>query len=138
MLVILRLPHLLPDSSSALLFCSMRCDVTPMNCIAQAPLLWPSVGFVQWEALVGDPKAGGEREDGAFTYLAPCLLPYSPPRLCLLSDSPPSPPRPCPGSGKGILSPDPTMCLCFLTVAEPWVLHRFLHGSQDFVHISCK
>lgn len=60
----------------ALLFCSMPCDVTPMHCIAQAPLPWPSVGFVQWEALVGDPKAGGEREDGALTTSLPvfCLI----------------------------------------------------------------
>ena len=138
MLVILRLPHLPPDSSSALLFCSMPCNVTPMHCITQALLPWPSVGFVQWEVLVGEPKQEREKMKHIY-YLAPCLLPlYSPPRLCLLSDSPSSPPRPCPGSGKGILSPDPTVCLCFLTVAEPWVLHRFLHGSQDFVHISCK
>ena len=53
----------------------MPCNVTPMHCITQAPLPWPSVGFVQWEALVGEPRAGGEREDGAFTASLPvfCL-----------------------------------------------------------------
>lgn len=57
------------------LFFSMTCDMTSVNCITKTPLPWPSVWFVQWEALVGDPKAGGEREDGAFNTLLPyCLL----------------------------------------------------------------
>lgn len=119
------------------LFFSMTCDMTSVNCITKTPLPWPSVWFVQWEALVGDPKAGGEREDGAFNTLLPyCLL------VLLGCASRQAAPlalfQPCPSSGKSILSPDLTVCPCFLTVAEPWVLHLFLHGSQDFVHISCK
>ena len=39
------------------LFFSMTCDMTSVNCITKTPLPWPSVWFVQWEALVGDPKA---------------------------------------------------------------------------------
>ena len=138
MLVILCLAHLPPDSSSALvLLHALQCDPYALHhpgSIALAFCWVCPMGGSGWRA-----QSRRRERRWSIYCLAPCLLPfYSPPRLCLLSDSPSSPPRPCPGSGKGILSPGPTVCLCFLTVAEPWVLHQFLHGSQDFVHISCK
>ena len=105
--------HRLPS-----LFFSMTCDMTPVNCITKTPSPWPSVWFVQWEALVGDLKAGGEREDGAFTTLLPfCLLVL---HSCTSCQTAPLPPlQPCPSSGKSILSPNLTVCLASSLLLSP-------------------
>lgn len=123
-LVILHSPHPLPPDSSSASFCCAPClgMLNSVIYITQTPLHVPTDWVDQWDAWVGDWKAG-EREVGAFITLLP---------LCLVILSSCGPCQTDPlhhfSSAQALVtafSPlAPTACRCFLTVAKLSVLNH--------------